>query len=63
MLECAVKRGSERGKETLLGRGGSDEAFSLAFLPLSLSSPMSKADGAGVLCVFVCRGTCMCRLV
>ena len=36
-----------------------EEAFSLAFLPLSLSSPMSKTDGAGALCVYVCVYLCM----
>ena len=50
------------------GRGRqNEEAFSLAFLPLSLSSPMSKTDGAGALCVYVCvfvyGGTCKCRLM
>lgn len=56
MLECAVKRGGDRGKENE-GREGereNEEAFSLAFLPLSLSSPMSKTDGAGALCVCIC---------
>lgn len=67
MLGCAVKRGRDGGKENE-GREGekgrqNEEAFSLAFLPLSLSSPMSKTDGAGVLCVFAYRGTCKCRLM
>lgn len=34
--------------------GGHEEAFPLASLPLSLSSPMSKADGATAVCVCVC---------
>lgn len=47
--------------------GGHQEAFPLASLPLSLSSPMSKADGATApcvcVCVLMCRGTCKCRLM
>lgn len=45
--------------------GGHEEAFPLAPLPLSLSSPMSKADGATALfvCVFICRGSCKRRLM
>lgn len=34
--------------------GGHEEAFPLASLPLSLSSPMSKADGATAVYVCVC---------
>lgn len=45
--------------------GGHEEAFPLAPPPLSLSSPMSKADGAAApcVCVFMRRGTCKCRLM
>lgn len=70
MLESAVKRERDGGKENegREGVGGgrerlNEEAFSLAFLPLSLSSPMSKTDGAGTLCVCVYAGTCKCRLM
>lgn len=69
MLESAVERGRDGGKENE-GKEGwrerqSEEAFSLAFLPLSLSSPMSKTDGAGALCVCacMCAGSCKCRLM
>lgn len=57
MLESAVKMERDGGKENEGGRGN-EEAFSLAFLPLSLSSPMSKTDGAGALCVCVCVYVC-----
>lgn len=58
-------RGGETEGRKMKGEKGrqNEEAFSLAFLPLSLSSPMSKTDGAGVLCVFAYRGTCKCRLM
>lgn len=60
-----VGRVRSRGRE-MEGRkmreGGrerqNEEAFSLAFLPLSLSAPMSKTDGAGALCVCVYGGKC-----
>lgn len=54
MLECAVKQGGDGVKENEGRERETEEAFSLAFLPLSLSSPMSKTDGAGAPCVFVC---------
>lgn len=71
MSESVVKRGRDGGKEKEGKEGGrrGKEAFSLAFLPLSLSSPMSKTDGACAPCVrvcvhvFFCGGTCKCRLI
>lgn len=57
MLESAVKKERD-GREEKWREGGNErhdeKAFSLAFLPLSLSSPMSETDGAGALCVCIC---------
>lgn len=68
MLESAVKKERD-GREEKWREGGNErhdeKAFSLAFLPLSLSSPMSETDGAGALCVcvYVHASTCKCRLM
>lgn len=68
MLESAVKK-ERGGREEKWREGGNErhdeKAFSLAFLPLSLSSPMSETDGAGALCVcvYVHASTCKCRLM
>lgn len=57
MLESAVEKERD-GREEKWREGGNErhdeKAFSLAFLPLSLSSPMSETDGAGALCVYMC---------
>lgn len=62
MSGSVVKKGRDGGEEMKGGRERqNEEAFSLAFLPLSLSSPMSKTDGAGALCVYVYASTCKWR--
>lgn len=55
--------GTSMPESAVQAMGGGHKAFPLASLPLSLSSPMSKADGATAPCVCVCQGTCKCRLM